>query len=58
MIITREKLNKLLNLPDKFIITRWLLEIGENGEVQYDMHGIRGDYVEDDKLPRTQVIEN
>jgi len=57
MIITQEYINKLLGLPENFLITRWLLEINEDGKVQYDMHGIRGKYVQDDKMPRTKIIE-
>lgn len=57
MIIEQEYLNKLLGLPENFLITRWLLEIGEDGKVIYDMHGIQGEYVQDDKLPRTKIIK-
>lgn len=57
MIISQEYINELLNLPKDFLITRWLLEIDENGKVQYDMHGIRGQYVQDDKQPRTKLIK-
>ena len=57
MIITQEYINKLLNLPKDFIITRWLLEIGENEQVQYDMHGIQGEYIHDDTQPRTKIID-
>jgi len=56
LIISREYINKLLGLPDKFIITRWLIELDENGKVQYDLHGIEGEYVEDDTMPRTKII--
>jgi len=58
MIITQEYINKLLNLPKDFIITRWLLEISESGEVQYDMHGIKGKYIHSDKQPRTKIIKD
>jgi len=58
MIITQEYINKLLNLPKDFIITRLLLEIGEQGEVQYDIHGIEGKYIQDDKTPRTKIIKD
>ena len=57
MLIDQEYINELLKLPKDFIITRWLLEIGEHGEVRYDLHGIRGKYVQDDKQPRTKIIK-
>jgi len=57
MIISQEYINKLLGLPADFLITRWLLEISEDDKVQYDLHGIRGTYVQDDKQPRTKIIE-
>lgn len=57
MIITQKYLNELLKLPEDFIITRLLLEIGEQGEVQYDIHGIQGKYVHDDHQPRTKIID-
>lgn len=57
MIISQEYLNKLLNLPEDFLITRWMLEIDENSKVQYHMHGIQGQYIHDDKQPRTKIIE-
>jgi len=56
MIISQEYINELLKLPKDFLITRWLLEIDENGQVQYDLHGIRGKYIQDDKMPRTKII--
>ncbi len=58
MIISQEYINKLLKLPDNFLITRWLLEVDENGKVQYHLHGIRGEYIHDDKTPRTKIIKN
>lgn len=57
MIITQEYINELLNLPKDFLITRWLLEITEDGEVVYDMHGIRGKYIKNDKQPRTKILK-
>lgn len=57
MIITQEYINKLLGLPENFLITRWLLEMSEDGKVQYDLHGIQGKYIHDDHQPRTKIIE-
>jgi len=57
MIVTQQYLNELLKLPKDFVITRLLLEIGEEGQVQYDIHGIEGKYIQDDKQPRTKIIE-
>ena len=57
MIIEQEHLNELLKLPKDFLITRWLLEIDEEGKVVYDMHGIEGKYVQDDDQPRTKIIK-
>jgi len=57
MIITQKYMNELLKLPEDFIITRFLLEIGEQGEVIYDIHGIQGKYIHDDKQPRTKIID-
>ena len=58
MLISQEYINKLLGLPENFLITRWLLEIDEDGKVQYDLHGVRGKYIHDDKTPRTKIIKN
>lgn len=57
LIISQEYINELLGLPENFLITRWLLEIDENGKVCYDLHGICGEFYEDDKMPRTKIIE-
>lgn len=57
MIISQEYVNELLNLPKDFLITRWLLEVSEDGTVQYDLHGIRGKYIQDDHQPRTKIIK-
>lgn len=58
MQISQEKINKLLGLPQDFIITRWLIELDEFNKVIYDMHGIQGKYIQDDKTPRTKIIED
>ncbi len=58
MLISQEYINELLKLPKDFLITRWLLEVSEDGTIQYDMHGIRGQYIHSDKQPRTKIIKD